>query len=172
LPEERKVTFGQYLKSFKKSIGAFAALGFLPVARLGAIVLCTAAICSGYLTIGRVKRPLIFIAFATCAVSFLLYLSLTSACVRKIDIPSRGAVVFVTVGYTRSAFATKAFGNETDWEMLRDRGFSDEEIQRLWTPGSVILARLSLYVAYLGVVLGWTLAFSGILALELSAGNP
>ena len=76
------------------------------------------------------------------------------------DIPTRETAVYVTVGYQRTAFADATFGSVSDWELLRARGTDEEELRKLWTTQSLIIARLALYTAYSLIVLALVVTFS------------
>jgi hypothetical protein len=69
--------------------------------------------------------------------------------VRTIDLPAANDAVSVTVGYERTPFAQQTFGDVSDLELLRKRGPTEEEIQRLWTLRSINIARVSLFASYL-----------------------
>ena len=73
--------------------------------------------------------------------------------VRTIDRPALKDTVTVTIGYDRTMFAHQNFAQNDDWEMLRQRGVTEDEIARLWTSQSIILARLALFATYLLVIL-------------------
>jgi len=68
--------------------------------------------------------------------------------------------VLVSVGYERTEFTNATFGSMTDEEVLRQRGTDEEQIRKLWTPTSVIIARLALFGSYCGFVLALISAFS------------
>jgi hypothetical protein len=71
--------------------------------------------------------------------------------VRRVEIPSVKEEVFVSIGYQRTDFAVQTYpeGKWTDWDLLRDRGPWEEQIHKLWTPHSINVVRLSLWVSYL-----------------------
>ncbi len=121
-------------------------------------VLCVLATFVAYLSIdcdiGRIRRNTQR-AFILAAIFLLAYVGLNIRFVRKIAVASLDSPVFVSVGYTRTEFATKNFPNSSDWEMLQERGPEEEQVQRLWTIRSVIVARLALLGSYLGVLLLW-----------------
>jgi len=113
------------------------------------------------------------VLFATVSVSVVgvgLFLVSHEQFVRTIDIPAKKETVTVSVGYTRTVFANRQFPNSTDWDMIRARGTSDEEIKRLWTEWSIIVARLALLFSYLLFLLPAIAAFSlGVLYQGLGA---
>jgi hypothetical protein len=192
LKSDGSVTLIQYFAAFKTSFAALAGLGIAPAllsrlipdwsayifpplgsiepaARIGTVLLGVIVICCGYLIIDKPTiRPYIISASIVTAFCLVIYLAATTVYVRRIEIPSQNKAIFVSIGAKRSEFAIKEFGSESDWDILRERGPNEEEVYKLWTPQSIIWARLLLYLAYLGIVLGWTFCFSAFMALELS----
>jgi hypothetical protein len=128
------------------------------VARFLFAVLCVAVTYLVYFFFRGQSRParkkifllllLIIPVFCLC-----LYLICCLLFIRKIDIPTLGRSVYVSVGYQRSDFALQTFGSITDEEMLRQRGLEEEEIRKLWTPFSILIARLALFVCWGGFAL-------------------
>jgi hypothetical protein len=102
-----------------------------------------------------------FLMFAAIAfLALCCYLISFQHFVRKIDVPVNSSAVFVSVGYERTGFATQTFHDESDWNMLRARGTSDEEVSQLWTARSLDVARLCLFASYCGFILPLVLVFS------------
>lgn len=119
------------------------------IARIGLVAL-SLAVSLGVYFLAAVKPPkspsrVVWITLALAVVFLLVYLSAYQRFVRQIEIPSRGSSVYVSVGYQRTQFAEQTFGPASDEEMLRARGTNEEEIGRLWTKKSLIIARLVLY---------------------------
>ncbi len=194
--KSRPLTLWDYLASFKKSLAALAGIGIAPallsnfrpnwtaylfpalgglnlLARIGTVLLSFLVVCCGYLLTGSAHiRRYIYSGLTVTILSLIAYLVTTSVYVREIAVPSTNTSVLVSVGSQRTEFALREFGSQDDWEMLRERGFQDEEVYRLWTARSVLLGRMLLFSAYLGVVLGWTYTMTSFLALELSSGRP
>lgn len=54
---------------------------------------------------------------------------------------------YVACFFSASIHPDQTFGSKSDWEMLRARGTSDEEIVGLWTKHSVTMARLGLFLS-------------------------
>jgi hypothetical protein len=187
LEQAATVTVRQYYLSFKSLSGVVAGVvaasplvsGLLPdkvaafvfppigsaeaPARLGAIVFGLATTYAAFFWRGdpQAGRPArIPVALAVAFLSLCAYLVLYLRFVRRIEIPSRQTSVFVSVGSTRTEFANRNFPNASDWDLLRDRGLDEEEIWRLWTPGSLIEVRVGLFVAYCGVILPLIAGFS------------
>jgi hypothetical protein len=119
------------------------------IARVGLVALCLGVSVGVYFLVAAQppKSPsrVIWAALLFAAICLLAYLSAYQRFVRRVDIPSRETSVYVSVGYQRTAFADQTFGSASDWEMLRARGTSEEEIGRLWTARSIIVTRLGLY---------------------------
>jgi hypothetical protein len=76
------------------------------------------------------------------------YVAAHGAFVRVVDRPSQGDTVTTVVGYERTPFAMREFAVASDWDVLRNRGVTDEEVFRSWTMTSVIVARVSLFLSY------------------------
>ena len=168
-----------YYKNFKSICGALAAIvsaiplasallpsepsaySFPPVgditmpARLGVFVLAAAAtfVCF-YSTRPKsgVARKFVLIA-SLSLMAFFCYLLSYHHFVRRIDEHATNSALFVSVGYERTVFATQTFDGETDWDMLRARGTSEEEVSRLWTSRSLDIGRLCLIASYCGFLL-------------------
>ncbi len=185
--KSRPITIGQYYAGFKSLAGAFAgltvllplvsdilpaewaALVFPPLAtmdvpaRFGTMALAFALTFVFYfakdwqavITFRQIGSPILIAVVCLC-----VYLVLHFWFVRKVDIQSLGTSVYVTVGYERTEFAIRNLGSASDWELLRLRGTDEEEIRRLWTPASLVSARLLLFVSYCGFILSLVSTFS------------
>jgi hypothetical protein len=94
--------------------------------------------------------------FLLAGIGACLFLVATYCFVRALDIPSIGKTVTVTIGFKRTEFGKSLSPQGSDWELLRLRGPSEEQIRKLWTGGSILLARLALFIAYLVFLLGAT----------------
>jgi hypothetical protein len=142
------------------------------IARGGLLALCLGVSVGVYfLVVPKTTKSasmVIWIALGVSAICLLAYLSAYQRFVRRVEIPSRETSVSVSVGYQRTAFAERTFGSATDWEMLQARGTSEEEIGRLWTPNSIIIARLSLYCSYMLTTLALLFIPSFALARDIS----
>jgi hypothetical protein len=126
------------------------------VFRGGAIILCVLVsiivFFTSYLPFVHSGRRRVFALISLgglALLGLLLFLISHTRFVRTIDIPSKADTITVSVGYRRSAFANSQLPNKDDWDLLIARGTSEQEIQRLWTPSSIILARLTLLSTYL-----------------------
>jgi hypothetical protein len=82
-------------------------------------------------------------------VGALLLIATVTRFVRFIDVPAKGTQIGVTVGFVRSDLAQQTFANKSDWEVLEARGTTEEEIQWIWKPWSITLARILLFSTYL-----------------------
>jgi hypothetical protein len=154
--------------------GNIAAAGFPPLgdaegpARLLAVVFALAATYCAYFCRARHprdNRKWVYRAMILALLPLVVYVGLIIRFVRTVEIPSMGTAIQVSVGWERTDFATTNFDGESDWDLLRARGPDEEDIWRLWTPKSLIVSRLGLYVAYLSVLLLLISAFSwGVLS--------
>lgn len=190
----KPITLRQYYASFKSISGiviglsaaapvlsrilpsAYKAYAFPPLgivegpARVGTFVLVLAttyfAFFAGVSSLGSNRRRVAF-AVPLAFIWLCLYIGLFSRFVRVVEIHNADRSVtslYASVGYERTEFAKVNFGNSSDWELLRQRGVSDEQIHRLWTAESVLIVRLSLFISYTLFVLTLVAAFSwGIL---------
>jgi cellobiose-specific phosphotransferase system component IIC len=184
----------EYYKSFLSILGALAALVaaspllskalpaevsqhiFPPLgqmessARVGAVAFALLATYVAFFLGSSNATIKVVLAASLAFVSFVAFLALSSRLVRTIDVPSQGASLTVSVGFERSDFAKNNFANDSDWEMLRHRGMSDEEIEKLWTPNSVIAGRLALWISCVGFVVASVFALCfGVLSQTAAA---
>lgn len=113
---------------------------FLIMVTFGAFVYCEPA--------RQVRRSKIVAMMLGFLVGIVALIGMYGRFVRKIDIPSINQEVIVSVGYQRTRFALKTYPNWSDWDMLHDQGPSEETIQRLWTPSSVSVVRVGLWLMY------------------------
>ena len=99
------------------------------------------------------KRTLLLTLFVIPFLCACLYIVFCMSFVRNINIPTLERSAYVSVGFQRTPFAKQTFGSMADEEMLRSRGLDDEEIRRLWTPLSLVVARVALFMAWSGIAL-------------------
>jgi hypothetical protein len=99
------------------------------------------------------KRALLLTLFVIPFLSACLYIVFCMWFVRSINIPTLERSAYVSVGFQRTDFAQQTFGSKTDEEMLRSRGLDDEQIRKLWTPLSLLIARVALFMAWSGIAL-------------------
>jgi hypothetical protein len=183
----------EYYKSFVSTLGALAGLvagsplfsEYLPtnvsqhifpplgqmesVARIGTVAFAILATYVAFFFGSEKVRNRVAISASLAPICFIIFVIFSSRLVRTIDIPSRGSAVTVSVGFERSEFAKSNFANDTDWEMLRQRGMSDEEIEKLWTPNSVMAGRLALLISCVGFVVASVLTLSfGVFAQAMA----
>jgi hypothetical protein len=177
------VTLNNYYKSFVSISGAFAAatglgplfstvptpalsylfppLGDVAVpARLGLVVLAATMTYLAFHSSGERNKVVMRGLFGISVLAACCYLIAYMQFVRKIDIPSANSTIHVSVGYSRTPFAERTFDGASDWDILRARGTSDEEIFKLWTEESVVVARLCLFASFCGFILPLVLIFS------------
>ncbi|HEY1463546.1 MAG TPA: hypothetical protein VGF44_09030 [Terriglobales bacterium] len=147
--------------------GAIEAYAFPPlgntatIGRLGILVLGGALTFIAFWDTPRVNPFKKFLIIGGCAfLSLVCYMVAFAHFVKRVDIPASESSVFVTVGYEKTEFAIKNFPSETDSEMLTYRSTDDEQIEKLWTPRSVDIARTLLFFSYSGFILPFVLIFS------------
>jgi hypothetical protein len=171
------VTIGAYYKGFKSLFGSVAAaLGALPLVsellgdkisaycfpplgdtfRVATLVACGIVTLVVYQAHGGVfvrsakGRFAITIRWGiVTAVGLVAFVASTMAFVRTTDVPATGESVSLVVGYTRSADARASLSAYDDWEALRRRGPTDDQVYWIWTKPSVIVARTVLFGCYL-----------------------
>lgn len=81
------------------------------------------------------------IGMCVVIVLFVLY-------VRHIKVPAEKLDLPVSVGYQQSEFAIKNYPDCTDWDMLNSEGAQEHDIQELWTPHSIWVVRVLLWLFY------------------------
>jgi hypothetical protein len=108
----------------------------------------------------RIRRR-IMILFVVAVLCCCAYVGLHFRFVRVVEIPSASTEAIVSVGYERSSFIDAAFPGATDSDVLNSRGFTEDEISRIWTTRSIWIARLVLISTFLG----WMLALVGMASL-------
>jgi hypothetical protein len=96
----------------------------------------------------KARRRVIAVLFFVLVLSGYFLFSQCERYVRRIEIPTTHQEVVVSVGSQRSDLAVREFSDYNDWEMLHERGPWEEQIQKLWTPHSINIARLRLWLAY------------------------
>jgi hypothetical protein len=87
--------------------------------------------------------------FLAVIIGFTSHMALNWRFVRSIPVPSTAEHIVVSVGYERTSYAKDHFGDVTDWDLLRLRGPTEEEIWKLWTSSSILLSRAGLCISYL-----------------------
>jgi hypothetical protein len=140
-------------------VGSFARLGLI----------CLAVLVSYLVYFWRGGRWVLIVTGVVALLGVCTYLALYSRFVLRIDVPSQKTAMHVSVGYERSQFAMANFSADSDEDMVRARGFDDEEIKKLWTYRSLVVARLALFGSYCGFVLGLVATFSLGIVLGPSA---
>jgi|HubBroStandDraft_6_1064221.scaffolds.fasta_scaffold190131_2 hypothetical protein len=96
----------------------------------------------------KARRRVIGILFFVLILSGFFLFTLCERYVRRIELSRTHQDVLVSVGSERSELAAREFSEDNDWEMLHERGPWEEQIQKLWTPHSISVARRQLWLAY------------------------
>ncbi len=146
------------------------------VSRIGFLLLCISVSVGVYfiVTSQAPKTPtvVIWIAIAVLFICLASYLALYQRFVIRIAVPSQGTSVHISIGYHRTQFADQTFGSASDSEMLRSRGADEEEIERLWTMKSLIVARLGLFLSCTLTTMSFLFLVSFALAHDISSQVP
>ena len=111
-----------------------------------------------------------FICFLLLLGSFASYIGVNQEYVRVVPIPRLGTAQALSVGDQRTEFA-KQLGNVDDYELLRDRGAYEEEVEKLWTARSLIKARTELWLSYTASAILWLFLIS-ILVIQHASELP
>ena len=99
---------------------------------------------------------LVFVLLAVGSISFLAYISWQQKSVRcgVVRPPNRKPIMqCVIIGLQRSDYANDQFKGWTDEEMLKKRGWTREQVRKLWKPDSVDKARRRVIGYYLSIPL-------------------
>lgn len=90
------------------------------------------------------------VLYLAAALSFCLLMGLYIRFVRVVPIPSEKTEVTVSIGYDRTPFVSSSqdLTNLSDSELLHVRGPWEDQIQRLWTLNSIMVAREGLWASY------------------------
>lgn len=133
-------------------------------ARVSLVVLCAAMTYLAYFFQEQSRSQRKILLSATVIVIPFIFVCLYMAgayfFVREIYIPTRNRTVYVSVGFVRTDLAAREFGSMTDEQMLITGGFEEEQIRNLWTPTSLTLARLALFVSWSVIALSFVFGFS------------
>jgi len=106
----------------------------------------------------KLRIKILFLVGVVCCCA---YIGVHFRFVRIVQIPSASTEAIVSVGYDRTPFIIAAFPDATDSDVLNSRGFTEDEIGRIWTAKSIWLARLALISSFLG----WMLSLVGVASL-------
>ena len=86
-------------------------------------------------------------AIAMAFVVFLIYAFLVERYVISVETPANG-VQTRSVGFRVEPRIRALYPDKNDPELLRIGGLEDWQIQKVWTPGSVLALRLSLLITF------------------------
>lgn len=118
----------------------------------------------------KTKNKTVVFLWILAVVCCIGYLAAATRFIRTVPIPSTGKSVSVSVGYERTDFAS-SLGQVSDIDLLRMRSPEEEEIQKLWTFGSLIWARIALWTSYC-LLLSAIAAIFGFGALQQAENRP
>jgi hypothetical protein len=85
--------------------------------------------------------------------SLAAYSSFVQFFVAPVGISSQGRTAYVTVGYRLAEQYRILYRNQSSSEVLKDQGYEEDDIERVWTQGSLFATRLMGLMTYL-LVLG------------------
>lgn len=88
-------------------------------------------------------------ALLIAGVAVLVYVGLLAKFVKPVPTTSYGTQ-YRTIGFERTAKAIREEPNADDVELLQIAGLGDNGIEKAWTPRSVWVVRLGLFVSYVG----------------------
>lgn len=121
-------------------IAVAATIGFL-LASTFVVFTC----CESVKKIHRRAALILWGGIALCACALIVLYVLY---VRRVPISSVDLEVPVSIGYQKTDFARQTFPQLTDVEILQRTGPTEDQIQKLWTPHSVCIVRVLLWVFY------------------------
>jgi hypothetical protein len=131
-----------------------------PIGRLTLLVVPFAVVLVGIGTVlpwllinlSATKR-LVGFSVVTCVLSLAAYSSFVQFFVAPVGISSQGRTAYVTVGYRLAEQYRILYRNQSSSEVLKDQGYEEDDIERVWTQGSLFATRLMGLMTYL-LVLG------------------
>lgn len=148
-----------------------SAFGFPPMGDVGNFarlaLVCLAIVVTLLVYFWHGGKWLLVVAASVSFICMSVYVALYPFLVLRIDVPSSNTAIRVSVGYERSQFAKANFNSDSNEDMLRARGTTDEEVKKLWTFGSLTVSRLALLASYCGFILGLVAVFSLAILFDL-----
>ncbi len=103
------------------------------------------------------SRKLRAFTLAAAVIGLAVYVVFLALRVKGVDTPLDGRQ-YRTVGSVRTPVALRCGTDSSDEDLLSCGGLEDGDIERMWTPSSVVHSRLELFFAYV-----FTLSFINIL---------
>jgi hypothetical protein len=123
-------------------IAVAATVGFLLATMFAVFTCCQSA--------QKTPKSVPVILMSGVAVGVCALIVLHVLYVRHIPVQSVNLEVPVSIGYERTDFARQWYPEPKwdDWQMLSDAGPREETIQKLWTPHSIWVVRVFLWLSY------------------------
>jgi hypothetical protein len=172
-----KVTVRQYYRGFVSLFGIFAGVTFLPpvlhffipdssaiaeylypplgdsqqltlAATFLVLSLTTYVVFKWRESAPKEKWYVASILWAGLVLGVVAWIVLCVHYVRRIPVPTMGLEIPVSIGFERTDFALRWYSNSSDWEMLHYTGPWEDNIQELWTPSSICVVRVLLWLSY------------------------
>jgi hypothetical protein len=121
-------------------IAVAATLGILVITTFVVFVFCE--------SVSKIRRSVPAVLMVILALSVCWLLALYVPYVRRVPVKAVDLEVPVSIGYNRTEFARNTYPQSTDWEILQSVGPHEDQIQKLWTPRSISVVRISLWFFY------------------------
>jgi hypothetical protein len=115
------------------------------------------------LTTLKAVRRVAWLSAATVVIGVLVYGYFVQRFVVTVDISSQGRSVLVSVGGDLSQPYRQLYAGQANSEIVKDQGYQEEDIDRVWTPSSLLESRLLGLCSYV-FLLGSINTFMGALA--------
>ncbi len=121
-------------------IAVAATIGFMFAATFVVFTYCQSA--------QKIHSSVSAILMSLAALSVCALIILHVRYIRHIPVSSSNLEIPVSIGYQRTDFANQNYPEPqfNDWEMLRRAGPIEEKIQQLWTPHSIWVVRILLWL--------------------------
>jgi hypothetical protein len=121
----------------------------------------------------RTTRKIVIGSAASCVASLLIYACFVQLFVAPVVINSQNRTVYVTVGAKRDQPYRQLYKGKRNSDVLKDQGYQEDDIDRVWIPASVFITRFMGLLSYI-CILGSINICIGALARtrDLTEGEP
>lgn len=117
------------------------------------------------------KRNMKWAVGVAAALSVLYGVLLMSVVVPKENL--RHETLYINIGFQRTTLAKTMFPEATPpGELLEYSGLEESQVQKMWTPGSILLAKVLLYLSYLSAMASANYAIGAHTRSRPSKSNP
>jgi hypothetical protein len=110
------------------------------------------------------------LSIRVAVIAIIIYVGLLAKFVKEVPTNIYG-IQYRSIGYQRTANALSEAPNRDDVELLKMAGLDDAGIEKAWTPFSVWIVRIGLFVSYVGG-LGALSYYFGSLSHQSTAKIP